>query len=89
MMPPNRFDIAIRLEAWEAGGVSAPLYAQPDRSETAPEAGMRKRGVPINLPPAGQLPTIRTYVFFTDAKRHVMPRGFESKWITVNAPKEP
>jgi hypothetical protein len=89
MMPPNRFDIAIRLEAWEAGGVSAPLYAQPDRSETAPEAGMRKRGVPINLPPAGQLPTIRTYVFFTDAKRHVMPRGFESKWLTVNAPKEP
>jgi hypothetical protein len=89
MMPPNRFDIAIRLETWEAGGVSAPLYAEPDRSEPAAEAGMRKRGVPINLPPAGQPPTIRTYVFVTDAKRHVIPRGLESKWITASAPKEP
>jgi len=89
MMPPNRFDIAIRLETWEAEGVSAPLYAEPDRSELAAKAGTRKRGAPINLPPAGQLPTIRTYVFVTDTKRHVIPRGFESKWITVSAPKEP
>lgn len=88
MMPPNRFDIAIRLETWEAGGVSSPLYAEPDRSELA-SAGARRRGVPINLPPRGQLPTIRTYVFVTDAKRHVIPRGFESKWTTTSAPSAP
>jgi len=89
MMPPNRFDIAIRLETWEVGGISTPLYAEPDRSESAPDVGVPKRGVPINLPPAVQLPRIRTYEFFTDAKRYVVPRGFESKWITMSAPPEP
>lgn len=89
MMPPSRFDIAIRLETWEAGGVSAPLSAEPDRSELARNAGGSKRGVPIYLPPAGQPPTIRTYVFSTDKKRYVVPRGFESKWITVSAPAAP
>ena len=89
MMPPNRFDIAIRLESWETGGVSARLYAEPDRNELSRIAGGPKRGVPINLPPVGQPPTIRTYVFSTNKKRYVVPRGFESKWITVSAPSAP
>jgi hypothetical protein len=89
MMPPNRFDIAIRLETWEVGGVSTPLYAEPDRHELASDAGVPKRGAPISLPPAGQLSRIRTYTLFTDEKRYVVPRGFESKWLTISAPPEP
>lgn len=89
MMPPARFDIAIRLETWEAGGVSAPLYAEPDRSGPAPNSGVPRRGVPIYLPPAAQSARVQTFTVFTDQKRSVLPRGFESKWITMTAPTEP
>ena len=89
MMAPDQFDIGIRLESWETDGVSAPLYAEPDRSELTHNAGGSKRGVPINLPRVGQSDGVRIFQFATDRKRYVMPRGFESKWITTSAPSGP
>ncbi len=86
MMPPARFDIAIRLEAWETGGVSSPIFAEPDHSETTPGAGIPRRGDPIYLPPAAQPAKVRTLEILTDQKRAVVPRGFETSWITVQAP---
>jgi len=86
-LAPARFEIAMRLETWEAGGVSAPLYAQPDRSGPAPSTGVHRRGVPIYLPPAAQSARVRTFTAFTDSKRYVLPRGFQSKWITMDKPE--
>ncbi|HVP49324.1 MAG TPA: hypothetical protein VMT32_22180 [Bryobacteraceae bacterium] len=83
---PGRFDIAIQLETWEANGVALPLSAKPDCGENRPATSVFRRPMPIMLPPAGQPITVATFVFTASHDRYVVPRGFESNWITV-APK--
>ena len=89
LLPPGRFDVAIRLESWEVSGVSAPLYAEPDRSGLGENAATHLRGVPISLPPAAASPQVRSYIIQTDRKSYIFPRGFESKWITMTPLSEP
>ncbi len=86
---PARFDIAIRLETWEAGGSAIPIFAKPDRGENAAGSGMPRGRIPIILPAAGQPVTVATFVFMTSRDRYVVPRGHESNWLTVGAAAKP
>jgi hypothetical protein len=85
MDSPGRFDIAIQLETWEANGVAVPLFAKPGRGENAPASSVFRRPMPIMLPPVGQPITVATFAFTASHGRYVVPRGFESNWITVAA----
>ncbi|MBZ5590629.1 MAG: hypothetical protein LAP39_00220 [Acidobacteriia bacterium] len=89
MDSPDRFDIAIRLETWEADGIALPLFAKPDREEILQRAGAPRQGKPIILPAAGQPVTVATFVFTASRGRYVVPRGFQSNWITIVAPAKP
>jgi hypothetical protein len=83
---PHRFEIAIRLETWEAGGLSTPIYAKPANVYEIVASQMHRRRIPIVLPPAGEPASVATFVFQTSRDRYVVPRGFESNWITIAAP---
>lgn len=83
-----RFEIAIRLETWEADGLSMPIYAKPARAYEIADSKMRRHGTPIFLPPAGQPASVATFVFAVPAGRYVAP-GFESNWMTIAAPPKP
>ena len=85
-IPPARFDIAIRLESWDAEGSSSAIFAEPDREGSRTSSG---RGRSIDLPEAGDTARVRTFVFTTRRERYVLPRGYETTWITVAAPAEP
>ncbi len=90
---PRSFTIAIQLETVEIKGVSSPLYAmRPLDSEPWTTRGTlekRERTRPIFLPPPGQSRRVSNFSFFTKANHYVMPRGYETKWITVAAPDLP
>jgi len=83
---PRRFEIAIRLETWEAGGVSSPIYAKPLSGYEIANSRMLRHRIPIALPPAGLPASVATFVFEVSQDRHVVPSGFESNWITMAAP---
>jgi hypothetical protein len=71
---PRRFEIAIRIETWEAGGLSMPIHAKPAKEN--------------ERAPAGQPPSVATFVFAASGHRYVAS-GLESKWVTVAAPSKP
>jgi hypothetical protein len=81
---PPRCEIAIRLETWETGGRSRPIYAKPADEYRTPASGLRRR-VPITLPPEGESAGVATIVRRASQDRYVPP-GFESNWITTTAP---
>jgi hypothetical protein len=83
---PHGFEIALRLEAWDATGLATPIYARPANAYEIATSRMRNRRIPIVLPPAGQPANVATFVFQTSQDRHVVPRGFESNWITAAGP---
>ncbi len=83
---PRRFEIAIRLETWETGGLSTPIYAKPLSGYEIANSRMLRHKIPIALPPAGLPASVATFVFEVSQDRHVVPRGFESNWITMAAP---
>ncbi len=74
---PAWFEIAIRLETWETGGISRPIYARP--------ASLR-HPVPMTHPPDGEPADIETIVWKASKGRYVAA-GFESNWITAAAAK--
>ncbi len=85
---PRSFVIAIQLETVEIDGHPSPLYAiRPTEYEpwTTTKAMFehRYRSRPIFLPPGGQSRLVSNFSFFSNDKRHVMPRGYETQWITV------
>ncbi len=82
---PRRFEISIRLETWEGGGVSTPVYAKAATDYETLNSGLHRR-MPIVLPPAGQPATVATFAFAASGDRYVVKRGFESNWITMAAP---
>lgn len=86
LSPPARFDIAILLEKWDAGGVWTPLLAEPDRRSVGADLSVRRRGLPAALPPTSPPTRVNTFLFPTNQNRFVVPRGFESKWITTDVP---
>lgn len=84
-----RFIVSMRLESVEIGGVSMPLHAVPDRRAEmarASEMAMRRRGVEIFVPPPGEPETNTSFVFRTAKDRYVIPKGYESVWMTVAGP---
>lgn len=88
------FEIAIQLETVEIHGVAAPLYAvrPSDYEDWVAGAGrseLVELGGPVFLPPLGQSRRAVNFSFVTKAKHHVMPRGYETKWVTVVAPDSP
>lgn len=86
MDSPSRFDISIRLETWQAGGITLPLFAKPDPVQEAPPSSVFRQGLPVTLPPEGLPITVATFIFPAFRGRYVVPSGFESNWITVAAP---
>jgi len=83
IQPPPQFTISIQLETWESGGVSVPIFAKPDHSGIAFAPSAPTHGVPTYLPAAAYSPRVRAYAITTDRVRYVLPRGFQSNWITV------
>ena len=88
LVSPRRFEIAIRLETWEAGGLSMPIYAKPATDYESVNSRLHRR-MPIVLPPAGQPASVATCAFASSGDRYVVPRGFASSWITIAAPVKP
>jgi hypothetical protein len=83
---PRSFVIAIQIETVEIGGYQSPLYAIR-QTEHGPSTSTN-RSRPIFLPQAGQSRFVCNFSFFTNDKRRVMPRGYETQWITVAAPAQ-
>ena len=83
---PSRFEIAIRLETWEMDGVSIPIYAKPLSGYEIANSRLLRHRIPIVLPPAGLPASVATFVFEASRDRYIVPRGFESNWITTAAP---
>ncbi len=86
-----RFVVSILLESIDIGGVRMPFYAMPDDTSNAVErrvGTLRMRGDSIVPAPAGLPPTTATFVFSTTKSRYVVPRGWESKWLTLPPPPE-
>jgi hypothetical protein len=81
----SRFDIAMRLETWERDGISRSLVARPDPRKAATGFTANARAVPLMLPPDEQPATVATFAFSTSSGRYIVPRGFESDWITIAA----
>jgi hypothetical protein len=75
---PRRFTIAIQMENLESGGESFQLYAKVIAS---PAKG-------IFLSPLGRSPLVAAFPFVTEKSRFRVPAGYESKWVTVEPPKE-
>ena len=87
----GRFEIGILLESIEINGAETPLYAKLDRSEETANTqrlarGGLLRGAHVWLPPHGQSPMVGNFVFPTSNSRHVMARGYETRWLTLPAP---
>jgi hypothetical protein len=84
-----RFEVSIVLETLEVGGASSPLHAVWDRREEFERikntGGMRMRAS-IWMPPSGLPPTFATFVFPTLKNSYIVPRGYESKWLTIASP---
>jgi len=68
------------LESLEVNGVSTPFYARLERGSSS------ERGLPVNLPLSGQQVRVGEFVFPTSSGRHVIPRGYESDWLTITRP---
>jgi len=83
---PQRFEISIRLETVEAGGLSTPIYAKPASAYEIAASQIHNRRIPIVRPPAGEPVTVATFVFQTTRDRYVVPPGFKSNWITIAGP---
>jgi hypothetical protein len=75
---PRHFTIAIQMEKLETGGESWPLYAKVIAS---PSKG-------IFLSPLGRSPLVAAFPFVTEKSRFRVPAGYESKWVTVERPRE-
>jgi len=76
---PRYFSIAVVLEELEIKGASSPFYAH---REVDPVAGFG-----IRLPRATQQLNVSWFVFPTRKERYVVPKGYESNWTTVPAPR--
>ena len=77
---PKHFTISILLESLEVNGVSTPFYARLERGSSS------GRGLPVHLPLPGQQVRVGEFVCPTSSGRHVMPRGYESDWLTITRP---
>jgi len=75
---PWRFKVSIMLESVEFGGQSRPLYAKIVRIPSMLES--------IAVPPPGQPAWVAAFLFPTEKKRYRVPAGYESTWITIEAP---
>jgi hypothetical protein len=69
----------------ELDGKITPFHAVPQHSAKLKEtgSGLVDRGHPIYLRPRSQSPSIGTFVFFSGAKRYVISKEYEMKWVTA------
>jgi hypothetical protein len=84
----SRFLISIRFDTLEANGLVTPLSLQWDRELKAEKAlthvPLRSRGTEFSLPPPQTGETGGAFSVSAAKAGYVLPRGFKSKWITVN-----
>ncbi len=80
---PSHFRISLVLEKLESGGVERPLYAKIQRKS---DMVMVTQSMGIVVPPVGQSPLAAAFVFPSNKDRYLVPAGYESEWLTVEAP---
>src|SRR5579872_143095 len=77
LVEPRFFEIAVRFDRVEMNGAVYAFHAVRER--TSPAA---KRGFLAALQPPDSSTSVGTFRFVTTKERYVVPRGYESNWIT-------
>jgi len=78
LQDPERFEIAVRFDKLETKGTVYPFHVKLEYDRVP--AG--NRGLRVVLPPRGFDAAVGMLRFFTTKQRYIVPRGYESNWIT-------